>query len=342
MDQIEKNLDRLNFEQLYNILEFIEKEADTIFENASDEFEGYNGYGYDDEGQFLDEFTEKVTEEAMKRIDSKEKLNAAIHQRLLRAEMINHAEQFYHRRDQIKSQISRQEYCDFLLNCKNPDVKELKESIVPESIDRLPRLPLKNLHLAEKLAPLLKNDDIYFMISYQKEDLFGMIRRIDRLDPLIRKYLPIRASKIVDMMKRKKTADKKTIRILFNRRHLEGYTPKQIEYLAKQVENTTILRDTLDMSRKFSNAIPIINRLAHLGIDIKKIFQKEDLLETKHWTEIIEIIRYIKDNLGKDYLANFIKTHKRSFATSSTLKHNLKKEGICIQDRKGKFEVDMT
>lgn len=341
MEHVEKNLDRLNFGQLYKLLEFIEKEADSIFEEASAEFETYEAFEYDDDGQFLDDFTNKVTEEAMKRIDSEEKLNAAIRQRYLRAGIINNAERFYTQKSQIKSQISRKEYCDFLLNCKNPDIKELKESIVPESIDRLPLLPMKNLPLAERLATLLNNDDLHFMVSYQKEDLFGMIMRIDRLDPLIRKYLPIRASRIVDLIKRKNAVDKKTIRILFNKRHLEGYTPKQVEYLAKQIKDSTILLNNLDMSREFSKAIPIINRLSSLGYDIKKIFQKKDLLKTKHWTETMEIMRYIKDNLKKDYLADFIKTHKRSFAKSSTLKHNLKKEGIHIQDRKGKFEIEI-
>ena len=341
MEQIEKNLDRLNFEQLHKILEYIEKEADKIFEDAQEEFGEYDGYGYDDEGQFLDDFTKKLTEEAMKKIDSKENLNKAIHQEYLRAGIINNAERFRTHKDTIKSQVTKEEYCLFLLNCKNPDIKEIKDNVVPGAMNHLLALPMKNLPLAQKLAPILKSDDLYFMIAYREEDLQGMIKHIDRLGPLKERYLPISASWIVDIMRKNKAADKKAIGTLFNKRYFAGYTTKHLEYLAKQINDVTTLQNNLRLNQEFSKAVPIINRLADLGFGIKKIFQNEALLKTNHWTEIMEIITYIRKNLGNDYLADFIKTHKRSFMTSSTLKHNLKKEGIHIQNRKGNFEVDI-
>lgn len=217
MEQVEKNLDRLDFKQLHKILEYIEKDADKIFEDAAEESEGYDGYGYDDEGQFLDDFTEKVTEEAIKKIDSKEKLKEAIHQQYLRAGIINNAERFYTYKDHVKSQISKEDYCNFLLNCKNPNAREVKDNMVPGAINHLLALPGENLPLAEKLASLLKRDDLYFMIAYQKEDLQGMIRHIDLLNPLMGRYLPICASRIVDIMRKNKAADKKAIGTLFNK-----------------------------------------------------------------------------------------------------------------------------
>ncbi len=340
MEQIEGNLDCLSFAQLLKIADFVRNSQDDIFEKVSENYEYSDGY--DDEGQFLDDFESKVHDEIIKKVSSAKDVSIILKKGYLHESIIDDADRFFQYKDAIKKNFSKVEYVRFLLNCKSPDMDEIKDNMVPDAKDFMLRLPHKNLALAERLADFLDDYDLRFMVAYEKGDLKTLLRHFDQLNKLVKMYLPINPSRIADMLIKEKTDNAMAVSALFDKRFFKDYSERHMKYLTGRISDVQALRKNLVLAYEFSKIVPIIERLDELRFDIKQLFHSEEFLKNKHWTEIVEIIKYIRKKLGSAYLEKFITSHKAVFATSSTLKSNLKSEGIIIQTKKGQFIVEIT
>jgi hypothetical protein len=343
MKKIEANLDRLGFEQLLKIVIFLAKNQDDIFDKAianDDNCESGDYYSsYDDEGDFLYDFESKVKCALVKRIDSEKLLKRVLGKKQLHEQIIDTAEPFHKYKDIIRPYFTKKEYLWFLLNCSNPDLKEIKKNITSETDEHLMVLPRKNPQLAEQLAEVLKNNHLNFMLGYIKKDARMILEYLDAFDALVRMYTLIHASKVVDILMKRKSLNEKAIAVLFNKRFFADYNERHIQHLVQGITDSSLLERNITFSTEFLKLIPILERLNKLGFDIRKIFERKELLKAKHWTEIAAIIGFMRKKLGDSYVKEFIKSHKEHFITSSTLKSNLKQEGIYIQNIKGEFIV---
>ena len=81
----------------------------------------------------------------------------------------------------------------------------------------------------------------------------------------------------------------------------------------------------------------LIERLFKLDKDATNSWLRREktLLNSKHWTEIVDILSYFRKKFGDNHVVKMIQRDEILFRTSSTLKYNLKKNGINISYIKG-------
>ena len=113
---------------------------------------------------------------------------------------------------------------------------------------------------------------------------------------------------------------------MFAKEYFVDYSEHNIRFLADNIKDKEFVLSHADIGAEFSKLRHVIKRLQELGYDAKSFFKRKELMDKRHWTEIV---------------GDLIRHHKAQFITSSTLKHNLKKEGISIQNIRGEFKVEM-
>lgn len=338
LENIEENLDCLNFEQMLKVLDYTSENEDKINDAISEKYDTYDYY--DNEEDVLGDFEYKVREEVTKRINSREQLITALKKGYMHEEITDSAEQFFKYKDTVKKYFSREQYLRFLLRCKNPDLSEIKKNLDKNAEQYLFMLPGWNLALAEKLAEYLNNNDLRFIVAYQKEDAKSIIKYFNSfLNP--ERYYLVNPERIVKILSKNKALCEEIAKKLFLKDYFENYTPKNIRFLVNNIEDKEFIVSNVDFGAEFLKLKEVIIRLKELGFDTKLFFKKKELLERKHWTQIVEILRFAKQSFGNKFVEELIKLHKNQFITSSTLKHNLKKEGITIQNIKGELKVEV-
>lgn len=338
LENIEDNLDCLNFEQLLKILDYVIKNEDDINDKLS---ENYNSYdSFDDEEDILYDFEYTIKKELIKKMDSQEQLLTILKQGHMNDEIVDEAEKFFKHKALIKKSFSKEQYIRFLLNCKNPDLSEIKDNWDRTFEPYLFALPNINITLAEELANYLNNDCLRFIIAYYKEDVNAIIRYFGCFSSLKNKYY-LELDKLVKILIKHRIVSENIARKLFSKESFENYSIGSIQFLLDNIKDKQFILDNINFEVAFLKLKLVIKRLHELGYDTGLIFKRKEILVRKHWTEIIEILRFVRQSFGTRSLEEFIKLHKEQFITSSTLKYNLKKEGILIQNIKGKLKLEI-
>lgn len=338
LENIEDNLDCLNFEQLLKILDYTYKNEDSINDSLSDNFNRYNDY--EDEEDILGDFQFTIKEEIIKIIKSQEKLITVLKKGYVHEEIADAAEQFFKYKDVIKKYFSKEQYLRFLLKCKNPDLSEIKENLDKNTQIPIFMLPKDNIALGERLAEYLDNDDLRFIVAYHKEEAKGIIKYFNSFFNL-KKYYLVQPHHTVKILSKTKEIPETIAQQLFRKEYFEMYSPKNIQFLVNNIKDKEFILNNTLFNVEFSKLKEVIKRVGELGYNTKLVFRKKELLSRKHWTEIVEILHFARQSFGAKFTEDIIKLHKEQFITSSTLKYNLKKEGVIIQNIRGELKVEV-
>ncbi len=338
LENIEDNLDCLNFEQLLKILDYTSKNEDSINDSLSDNFDRYDYH--DDEEDVLGDFQFTIKEEIIKRITSQGQLITVLKKGDMHEYITDDAEQFFKYKDIVKKYFNKEQYLRFLLRCKNPDLREIKENLDNSNERNLFMMPKRDIVLAEKLAEYLANDDLRFIVAYQKNDAHGIIKHFNSFANL-KKYYLVQPDHIVKILSKTKKIPETIARQLFRKEYFESYSPQNIRFLVNNINEKEFILNNADFDAEFSKLKEVINRLKELGYDVRLFFKKKELLDRKHWTQIIVILNFARQSFGDKFVEELIRIHKSQFITSSTLKYNLKKEGITIQNIRGELNVEI-
>ena len=338
IENIEDNLDCLNFEQLLKILDYTYKNEDSINDSLSENF-NRDGY-YEDEEDILGDFQFTIKEELIKRIGSQEQLVIVLKNGYMSEEITGNAEQFFKYKEIVRKYFSKEQYLRFLLKCKNPDLSEIKENMTKDAQIPILMLPKDSIELGEKLAEYLDNDDLRFIVAYQKDDANGIIKHFNSFANL-KKYYLVQPYHIVKILSKTKKIPETIARQLFRKEYFESYSVQNIRFLVNNINEKEFILNNADFDSEFSKLKAVIVRLKELRYDSRLFFKKKELLDRKHWTQIIEVLNFARQSFGDKFVEELIRIHKSQFITSSTLKYNLKKEGISIQNIRGELNVEI-
>lgn len=339
MNKAEKLASQFTFKQLLRMLNFLFKNEDNVFEII------YEDYYDDEEGEVLYYFESVLEKELMKKITNEKEMRQVLAVDLLHDEIINSAETLLKFKPVIKSVFSKDKFLSFLLHLENPDMTEVEESITESGRHELYHLPPKNIALAERIANHLQDKGLLFLVAVYKDDYKGIINNLSEFNILISEYYWLRRklSDIVDLFIRYDFKDKKVTQDFLRKDLLRIYNSEQIMYLAGQINEYDFVKQKVDFKERFSQNKVLLERLFQLDEPETTILinEEEHIFENKHWTEIVEILNYLREKFGRQYIATIIKDNEDIFKTSSTLKSNLKKEGIFISHIRGVLNVEV-
>ncbi len=338
IENIKENLDCLNFEQLTRILEYVSKNEDSLNEVLADNYDSYDYY--DDESDILYDFAYEIKEEIIKRIESKEQLISVLKKRLMNAEISDNAELFFKYKDIVKEYFTKEEYLIFLLESKSPDLAEIKENMETGKEHYLFLTVKQNIKLAERLGKYLNNDDLKFLVACETENAGEVIKYFNSFSALKKHYL-VQPESVMDVLSKTKAIPEDIARSLFSKDYFNNYSEKSIRFLLKNLSDKEFIVANTMFDAKFTAIKEVVKRLGELRYNTGLVFKRKEFLKLRHWTEIVEILRFIRQSFGRDFLEDFIRFHEPQFLTSSTLKHNLKKEGIIIQNIRGELQVEI-
>ena len=340
MKKAEKLGPYFSFGQLVLILQFLYEHEDDIYQILYEDFRS------GDEEEPLYDIITILKEELINKITNEKELKKVLKMGYFDYEIIENANKLFKYKDIIKSNFSKEMFLSFLLNLDNPDMDEIKESITNDNKRMIYSLPSRNIVLAEKIANYLQNKSLLFLVAMYKEDFKGIIENLSELDKLFSEgfyFLEQKLSDIVNLFMKHDFKDENVVKIFLKRELLKIYNDKQLKYLAGQIYEFDYIKKLIDLKEYFSQNKPLLERLFQLDYDAAKtrLIKEKQILENKQWTELIEILTYLKEKFGKEYVITLIKDNKYLFTTSSHLKSNLKKKGIYISNIKGAINVDI-
>ena len=338
LENIEENIDCLSFEQLIRILDYVDKNEDSINESIGEDYDSYEPY--DDEGDALYDFEVKLKEEIIKRVKTKEQLIIILKRKYMNQEIADNSEQFFEYKNLVKKHLTKEEYLLFLLKLKKPDLLEIKENFEKGKEHYLYSAVRDNANLGDRLSEYLDDDNLRFLAAYYKEDAKNILKYFECFSHF-KKFYMIRPEQLVKILAKNKTMPVAIAQMLFSKEYFSDYSEKNAKFLLKNLTDAEFILKNADMDAKFSMIMSLVERLSELKYDSKQIFMRKDFFERRHWTEIVEILRYARKLFGASFLEKLIRFHERQFATSSTLKNNLKKEGIFIQNIRGELKLEI-
>lgn len=332
------------FKQLVRMLQFLYKNDEEVYDIL------YNDYRTGDEDDPLYGTSSTLEGELVKRISNEKEMKKVLKIGYINDKIIENAEKLSQFKDIIKSNFTKDRYLSFLLNLENPDMNEIKESITENNKHKIYSLPLQNIVLAEKIASHLNDKSLLFLVAVYKEDYKGITNHLPEFDKLILEehyFLEKKLSDIIDLFIKHKFKDKTVAKYFLKKEFLRKYDCGQLKYLAKQIDEYKNIQQLIDFKECFSQNKPLLERLFQLDYGATAAFltklTKEEayILESKHWTELIEMLTYFNKKFGKEYVITLIKNNENMFKTSSYLKSNLKKKGIYISNIRGIFNVEI-
>lgn len=332
------------FKQLIKLLQFLYKNNEEVYDIL------YNDYRTDDEDDPLYRTSSTLEEELVKKISNEKDMKQVLKMGYLNDKIIENAEKLSQFKEIIKSNFTKDRYLSFLLNLENPDLNEIGEAITEKNKHEIYYLPLKNIVLAEKIANHLNDKSLLFLVAVCKEDYKGIINHLSEFDKLILEehyFLEKKLSDIIDLFIKHRFKDKTVVKRFLKKEFLRKYDCRHLKYLAKQVDEYIYIQQLIDFKESFSQNKPLLDRLFQLDYDataafLTKLTEEEAyILESKHWTELIEMLTYLNKKFGKEYIISLIKNNENIFKTSSYLKSHLKKKGIYISSIRGIFNVEI-
>jgi hypothetical protein len=341
MNRAEKFVSAFTFDQLMQLLNY-------LFENEEDVFDKiYEDYDVADEGDVLYDFESKLKEELVDKITTENEIKQALKISALHDDITYGAQKLINFKEIIKSIFSKEQFLNFLLNLEDPNLDEIKQAITKNNNNSIYYLPLHKIELAEKIAKHIKDKKLLFIVAVYKEDFKGIVDNLQEFSGIISGnyyILERKISDLVDLFIGQNFKDKKAAKNLLKKDFLENYKEKHIQYLIKQIEDYEFIKQLIDFKEEFSRNKILLERLFELDKNTTNNFLKNvnNLLENKHWTEIVDILHYFRQKFGDSYIIKMIQKNEKLFRTSSTLKSNLKKSGILISYIKGNLQVQIT
>ncbi|MFH1849451.1 MAG: SWIM zinc finger family protein [archaeon] len=340
MNKAEKLIAAFTFEQLLRMLNYLFENEDDVFDKI------YEDYGIADEGDVLYDFESKLKEELINKITTEKQIKQALKIGSLHDEIIYSGEKLSKFKEIIKSAISKEQFLSFLLNLENPDMNEIEQSITKDNINSIYYLPSHKIELAEKISKHLNDKKLLFLVAVYNEDYKGIIDNLSEFNSIISNnyyILERKLSDIVDLFIKHKFNNQKTARKFLKKEFLEYYNENQLQYLVEQADDYDYIKQLVDFSEEFCQNIILLEHLFRLDKAATNTFlrKQESLLNDKHWTEIVDILSYFRSKFGDDYIVKMIEKDEKLFRTSSTLKSNLKRDGIYISYINGKLNVEI-
>ncbi|MBW2974699.1 SWIM zinc finger family protein [Candidatus Woesearchaeota archaeon] len=341
MNKAEKIASSFTFDQLMRMLNYLFENEDDVFDKIYEDY--YDSY---DEGDVLYDFESKLKEELVNNITNEKEIKQALKIGALHDDIIYGSQKLIKFKEIIKSAFSKEQFMNFLLNLENPDLNEIQQAITKNNINSIYYLPSHKMELAEKIAKHIKDKKLLFIVAVYKDDFKGIIDNLQEFTGIVPDNYHIldrKLSDIVDVFIEHNFKDKKTAKKFLQNDFLENYNEKHIRFLAKQIDDYKFIKQLIDFKEEFSQNKILLERLFELDKNTTNNFLKnvKNLLEDKHWTEMVDILSYFRQKFGDDYIIKTIQKNEKLFRTSSTLKSNLKKRGIHIGYIKGNLEVQI-
>ena len=336
LKKVEKLVKNLDFNQLLRTLNFLQEYDETI----SDElYENTDFYELDD---VIIGFESELKEELVNKIETEEQLKQALQSRSINHELTYKADKFAEFRHIIKEYLPTRDYLLFLLNLSNPDLCEIEQNLT----DKRPLyfMAKNKCGLVEKVASHIKDKNLQLFVSILKDDYESIINNLSFLKNIIEKpYMSRKLTAMVELLKQKRFEDENIAKLLLKKLNLKNYEQGQLDYLVKQTNDYDFIKNLVDFESEFIVNKVLLEHLFELDKDTttKMLQSSQKILHNKHWTEIVDILNYLKRKFGKDYIIGLINENKQLFGNSSVLKSNLKKNGIYIQMIKGNLSVSV-
>jgi len=340
MKKAEKLAPQFTFDHIMKIFDFLKNRDEDIL---TDYYESYYG---DDESDPLGDFEYALTQELMNKITSEHQMKQVLTMDYLHDSIIQNAEKFTRFSSLIKPVFTKDEYLEFLLNQQNSDLQEIKETLTEENKHLLYYLPTHNIQLAEKIAHQFSDNVLHLTVAIYKENYRDIIDNKEEFNTLLTQryfFIERKLPYIVDLFRKHKFIDEPIARLFLSNERFRLYDKKQLSYLVNKVTDCAFLQRLLDLQQSFSQNKAIFERLFHLDESLAtSLLKSQDFIRgDKHWTELVEILRYLKEKFGKEYVIQIIGDHEQMFKTSSTLKSHLKDEGIFVSYIRGVFHVEI-
>lgn len=341
MNKAEKLASAFTFDQLMRMLNYLFENEDDVFDKIYEDY--YDSY---DEGDVLYDFESKLKKELVNRITNEKEIKQVLKISALHDDIIYGAQKLINFKEIIKSIFSKEQFMNFLLNLENPDLDEIKQSITKNNINSIYYLPSHKIELAEKIAKRIKDKKLLFIVAVYKEDFKGIADNLQEFTGIISDNYYILERKlldIIDLFIEHNFKDKKAAKNFLKNDFIENYDEKHIQFLIKQIDDYEFIKQLIDFNEEFSQNKILLERLFQLDKNTTDNFLRrvKNLLDNKHWTEIVGILSYFRKKFGDAYIVKMIQNNEKLFRTSSTLKSNLKKSGIHISYIKGNLEVQI-
>lgn len=338
IELIEDKVYEFNFEQIDELLDYLDSNGDYIHESLIPNSYYDCDYYYEEEDH-LAYLEIRLREALVKLIDTQEKKQLVLNKSYAKDIIFDFSDTFYDLKDQIKNTYSEFEYFNFLLTSSKTNPEEVFDLIDDYNKDDIYRLCNYNLPLAEKLAPLLKDNVLNLIVAHENEDVENILKYFDSFKKADQKYF-LSPDKLVNLfMETNLEIPKKVLKPLFTKKSISSYEDSQIKYLLNEIGDNEFIVNNISFQMDFDKLKRVLNYLRHKGYDVKKVILENNLLKGRHWTVVVRLLNYIRTKYGDAVLKNFIVENQSTFARNSTLKSILKKKGILISVRKGVMEV---
>ena len=337
----------LSFQQLLELHDYISKNYDELAEKLAEESENdyYRGDYWDDEeyDKELYELNEKLIEIIIKKSLEKNKVDEVIKRYSLRDEIIKQAESFKKYKDKIKKEFSKEEFLEFLLNLKKPEVSELMESINKSETGILFKYIEEQKDAIKKVANLINDKTLIFSIAVYEKDFEKIFKNFDFFEDALKKdyKLEYKIKDIINIFILEKFKDESISKKLITHRSHGNFDRVHIKYLVSQINDFDFISKSFNKER-IEDDIVLLERLAE--IDKQKtlnfINSKKELLR-RHYSDVVILFRLLKKIYDYNTIKDYIGKNYDNFKTSSHLKNHLKDIGVFISQKEEKLIVEI-
>lgn len=346
--EAEAVLPDLSFEQLLKLQDYISESYDDLAEKLNEEKENYDSYNYDYDDENYDEelydLNEHLIEIIIKRALSENKVDKIMKKESLRDEIIENADSFVSYKEKIKKIFKKHECLDFLINLKNPNVSEIKTFIEDSNKEILYNSLGEKTKLIKEIANSLNDKTLIFSIALYEKDLSTIMKNFGQFENAINEHhnLISYLGDVVELLCKDRIKNEKIARKLLTK-HVRGrYNKKQLRYLASQINDFEFIKKAFNKDNIETDVV-LLDRLAKINKEkaLSFVNSEKDLLG-RHWTDIVPLFNFLKENYSKQTIEDYIKNNQDSFRTSSHLKKHLKEEcKIFISQAKGNLAVEI-
>lgn len=348
VEEAEALLPMLSFEQLLELQSYIYENYDDLAEKLGEEREdGEYGYEYEDDESYdeeLADLNEKLIEIIVKKAIEKNKVEEVIKKDAFRDEIIVNADSFAKFKEKIKKAFLKEEYLEFLLSLKTPNISEIKNCI-DNSNKRIVYNFIKDKpKIIKELAKVMNDKTLIFSLAIHEKDFNKIIENLEQFERAVKEdyALTEKLCDVVDLFIKNKFRNEEIAKKLLLEDENVEYKNKQLKYLASQISDFEFLKNNFN-KEEIETHVELLERMSQ--IDKEKTFKfiknKKDLL-SRHWSYITPLFNFLKKVYDKNTIKSYVKENQECFRTSSHLKKHLKDEcGIFISQKEGKLIVEI-
>lgn len=350
IDEAELIIAELSLEQLFSLYDYINDNYDDLAEKLGEEDyngnENYNGDYWDDEEYDKDLYNlkENIEELLIKRCKEKKSIKELLKREEFHDKIIENAETFKEYEKNIEKIFSKEDYLNFLLNLKNPDLDEVIALINKEDLDILYRYIPEKIKLIKEIAYKIDNKLLLFLIALYENNFEVIVRDFSYFDEVLKNSyrLTSQLKNTINLFKLKNFRDEVIAKRLLKLRASANLGNVQKNYLLSQINDFDFISKEFD-SEQIEEDITLLERMLVLNKNrtLNYLRNKEKLFK-RHWSEIILLFKFLRKNYSIQDIQNLVEQNSNLFKNSSHLKKHLKEEcGIFISQREGKTLVEV-